>query len=105
MRSVLKQGGYVAEAKWGWVKYISGLGQMLMLNLPASVYRSPTFSSSSLGLGGGQIAWSRPGVLSSLSVGEQTSDWELEREKRGIGLKENTYSVCEKVEVTLTNTA
>lgn len=39
----------------------------------ASVYLSPTFSSSSLGLGGGQMAWSRPGVRSSLSAGEVTS--------------------------------
>ena len=40
---------------------------------PASVYLSPTFSSSSLGLGGGQMAWRRRGVRSSLSVGEVTS--------------------------------
>lgn len=41
--------------------------------LPASVYLSPTFSSSSLGLGGGHTAWRRPGVRSSLSVGDATS--------------------------------
>lgn len=40
---------------------------------PASVYFSPTFSSSSLGLGGGHTACRRPGVRSSLSVGDTTS--------------------------------
>lgn len=41
--------------------------------LPASVYLSPTFSSSSFGLGGGHTACRRPGVRSSLSVGDVTS--------------------------------
>lgn len=40
---------------------------------PASVYLSPTFSSSSLVLGGGHTACRRPGVRSSLSAGDVTS--------------------------------
>lgn len=44
-------------------------GTRLLFTLPASVYFNPTFSSVSFVFGGGQTAWSRPGVLSSCSVG------------------------------------
>lgn len=45
------------------------LGTWLVFTLPASVYFNPTFSSVSFVFGGGQTAWSLPGVLSSCSVG------------------------------------
>ena len=41
----------------------------LLFTSPASVYFSPTFSSVSFVFGGGQTAWSLPGILSSCSVG------------------------------------
>lgn len=49
------------------------MATVFSVDSPASVYLSPTFSSSSLGLGGGHTACRRPGVRSSLSVGEVSS--------------------------------
>lgn len=58
---------------WTWTKGHCGKkflpGCQFPFTLPASVYFSPTFSSVSFVFGGGQTAWSLPGVLSSCSVG------------------------------------